>query len=175
MKKRIMVLFTVVLFSLSIGMAFSVAADKKSSGKKLKGPSSSGYVPGGHGAMEEEDDDPFGTTDENLNKDDVKPQYLDKEMILNTMKRKFPQIKSCYEKVLKMNKKIKGVVVVEFKIQVDGSTSDIKVLKKKSTLKNKMVLNCVKNRIATIKFPKRRKGEPQTVRFPFKFVPKTTE
>jgi len=96
---------------------------------------------------------------------------LDKQDIIRVIKKKYTAIRSCYETVLQTNQKLKGRLVVSFDIQTSGKVSGVKK-GKGSTMKDKKVVKCVLDHIRSLNFPERKKGEVQTVNFPFNFQPK---
>lgn len=122
---------------------------------------------------EEEDDyyenDQAGQAD--LEMEDT-PAVLDKETILTTIKKRYSGIVSCYETQLQTNQDLAGKVYVDMTVQLDGSVTNVKTVKKETTLKSKKAVQCMLKIIKTLKFPERKKGEPMQFVFPFRFEPK---
>ncbi len=159
----------------SLTLAFAADKDDKGKGKEFKKPETK-FDPTKPKEEEEEKADensPFGEGKEKSDvKEEVEAQVLDKEMVGKTMQRHYKAITYCYQKEVNKDKTLKGKVVVAFKIQIDGSVTDISFDKDKTTLKSKAVQECIAGKLKVIKFPERKKGEPQPVTFPFKFEAK---
>lgn len=96
---------------------------------------------------------------------------LDKETILGVVKRQYPAIINCYEVVLQRERALKGRLVVEWLIRLDGTVRDVKV-GEGSTMNNAEVSKCVLEKVQGFRFPSRKSGEEELVRFPFNFVPR---
>lgn len=92
---------------------------------------------------------------------------LDREAIRRTIMSILNQIKSCYERRLKINSSLEGKVVIEFEIIEQGQVSYSKV--KSSTLKDQNVESCVAARIENTRFPEPPTGLKGTVTYPFVF------
>ena len=74
----------------------------------------------------------------------------------------------CYNTELKKNSQLKGKVVMNWQIGLDGKTRKVKV--ESSTLKNKPVEDCLLRQLKGAHFPKPEGGMCQ-IRFPFVFNP----
>jgi len=99
------------------------------------------------------------------------PIILDKDDILPVLKNRYSSVRACYETQLQTQQDLKGRLLVTFDIKADGKVKNAKA-DKTSTMKNKKVVDCTLKIIKSLRFPKRPKGEDQTVRFPFNFQPK---
>ena len=169
MKRTRFIVLIITVFALSL-----LAASMVSGADKIKKPTGGTYQRPG---MEEEDDegdagsdeDAFSSSKKDTKLEDDTPQYLDKEIIGNAIKRRYTAIKFCYQKELNRDKNLKGTVVVEFAIQLSGKVDKVKINEKRSTLKKSAVRNCIVDKIKLLEFPERTKGEPQIVTFPFRF------
>lgn len=104
--------------------------------------------------------------------EDQEVQVLDKETIRKVIDGRNKSIAYCYEKELQTTRKLKGRVVVNLTIQLDGVVKGVKVVKDKSTLKNKKVRNCIIDIMKSLRFPVRKTGEPIEINYPFVFKPK---
>lgn len=159
----------------SLTLAFAADKDDKGKGKEFKKPETKldPTKPKDEDEEKADENSPFGEGKEKSEvKEEIEAQELDKEMVAKTMQRHYKAITYCYQKEVNKDKTLKGKVVVMFKIQIDGSVSDISFDKDKTTLKSKAVQECVAGKLKVIKFPERKKGEPQPVTFPFKFEAK---
>ncbi len=94
---------------------------------------------------------------------------LDKETIKGVINKRNQSILYCYEKELQTNQKLKGRVVINLTINLDGSVSDVNLVKKASKLTDKKVTDCVVDIMKSLKFPSRKKGDPITINYPFNF------
>lgn len=77
------------------------------------------------------------------------------------------QIKSCYDSALRRNENLSGTLVLEWKVSMSGRAQAIRPLK--STLGDSKLLECLKARLTTWRFPKPKHGVV-TVSYPFQFV-----
>ena len=165
MKRTRFVVLIIMAFALSLLVAGMV-----SGADKLKKPTGGTYQRPG---MEEddmgEDEDAFSSGKKDTTIEDDTPRFLDKEIIGNVIKRRYTAIKFCYQKELNRDKNLKGTVVVEFSIQLNGKVSNVKVVDKRSSLKKGAVRKCIVDKIKLLEFPERSKGEPQKITFPFRF------
>ena len=156
---RTFVLFTVVVFILAFGV-FANAQDKPS--KKDKD------APTENNDAYEDEGRQIGMDYE----EDEGSAVLDREDILKVINRKKTSIRGCYEKILQTNQSLKGKLMVNFTIQLNGSVKDASIVKGKSSMKDKKVTKCVMGIVKNMIFPKRKKGEPMEINFPFNFQPK---
>ncbi len=97
---------------------------------------------------------------------------LDRSTIQSVIKKRNTSILYCYEKELQTNQDLRGRVVINFTIQLDGKVKGVKVVSDKTTLKDKKVSDCVLDIMKSLAFPSRKAGEPIEINYPFKFEPK---
>ena len=162
MKRSHIILLIVTLFTVSL-----FATQMVSAADTIKKPTGGSYER--PGMDDEEDEDAFSLGKEETTIEDNTPQYLDKGIIGNVIKRRYTAIKFCYQKELNRNKKLKGTVAVQFAIQLNGKVKNVKINNKRSSLKNGKVRKCIVEKIKQLQFPERSKGEPQVITFPFRF------
>ncbi|MEE2787822.1 MAG: AgmX/PglI C-terminal domain-containing protein [Myxococcota bacterium] len=93
---------------------------------------------------------------------------LDPSAIGRVVGRRKGAIKSCYEKQLKRNPKLRGTVKVQFTILESGRVDRVKVLQ--DTTGDQAVGRCIKQKMRRWRFPKP-DGGSVTVSFPFVFTP----
>lgn len=93
---------------------------------------------------------------------------LDAAAIAKAVGRRKGAIKSCYEKELKRDPKLKGKVKIQFTILQSGRVGSTKVLT--NTTNNQSVATCIRNSMKRWRFPKPDGGDV-TVAFPFVFTP----
>ncbi len=98
------------------------------------------------------------------------PVELTKEDILKVINER-KGIKACYNKELQTDHNLKGRVVVNFTIELDGKVSGAKAVRQATKMKNKKVVDCVVDQVSQLRFPERTKGPRQEINFPFKFEP----
>jgi hypothetical protein len=78
------------------------------------------------------------------------------------------KIQECYEETLRdKNKAPEGVLKTSWQIDADGYVKNAKVDKKKSTLKEPKLHDCVVGVITAMVFPKPPDGKPQPIEYPF--------
>jgi TonB family protein len=95
---------------------------------------------------------------------------IDREAVRRVIRSGLREIRGCYERELnKLNKtqKLEGKVVIEWTIADHGRALNAKV--KSSTLGNRAVENCVRDRLATWRFPEPPTGTVAEVNYPFYF------
>ncbi|MBK9323871.1 MAG: AgmX/PglI C-terminal domain-containing protein [Bdellovibrionaceae bacterium] len=95
---------------------------------------------------------------------------IDREAVRRVIRAGLREIRGCYERELnKINKtqKLEGKVVIEWTIADHGRALNAKV--KSSTLGNRAVENCVRDRLATWRFPEPPAGTVAEVNYPFYF------
>ena len=78
-----------------------------------------------------------------INYEDETPVLLDRETIKSVIAKRYQSIIYCYEKELQTNRNLKGRVMVSFTIERNGTVSETEVVKDKSTIKDKKVIDCV--------------------------------
>ncbi|RJO65786.1 MAG: hypothetical protein C4523_15450 [Myxococcales bacterium] len=99
-------------------------------------------------------------------------QVLDKETIKDVIDKRQTGILYCYEKELQTNQKLKGRMLVNFTIQLDGAVAEVKLVADKTEIKDKKVTDCVLDIVKSFRFPARKAGEPIEINYPFNFQPK---
>lgn len=79
-----------------------------------------------------------------------------------------PQIQTCYEETLaNKDKPIEGTLMTAFIITPDGLVKGARIDKKKSTLKESKLHDCVVAVLSTMQFPKPSDGRDQPIEYPF--------
>jgi hypothetical protein len=79
------------------------------------------------------------------------------------------KVRACYEKELKVNNLLMGVVKTQIIINQDGSVANVNFLS--DTVGSPTMKKCIKKEISSWKFPKPTGGRAE-VQFPFRFEPK---
>jgi len=95
---------------------------------------------------------------------------IDREQVRRVIRAGLREIRGCYERELnKLNKtqRLEGKVIIEWTIAEQGRALHAKV--KSSTLGNRAVENCVRDRLSTWKFPDPPPGTVAEVNYPFYF------
>jgi len=95
---------------------------------------------------------------------------IDREAVRRVIRAGLREIRGCYERELnKLNKtqRLEGKVIIEWTIADQGRALNAKV--KSSTLGNRAVENCVRDRLSTWKFPDPPAGTVAEVNYPFYF------
>ncbi len=116
-------------------------------------------------------DDPYDEKEGGIDyEEEEKPIELTKGEILKVINGR-NGIKACYEKELQTDHSLKGRVVVNFTIEVNGTVTGAKAVRRATKMKNKKVVDCVVEQVALLRFPERVKGPRQEINFPFKFEP----
>lgn len=104
---------------------------------------------------------------------DVSNMIFDPKAIQDVIRHHMPQVQACYERVLaESGKAIEGKVVVAFTIDVTGSVYEAKALKKKGTMKDDRIIECVVNRVRRLVFPKPPDNRRYPIEFPFNLTVK---
>jgi TonB family protein len=93
---------------------------------------------------------------------------LDPSKIRKVVSRRISQIRGCYEKCLKNNPKLRGVVKVEFTILQSGRVGKVRILR--NTTGYKPLEKCISSKVKRFRFSKP-DGGSLTVAFPFVFSP----
>lgn len=80
-----------------------------------------------------------------------------------------PKIQGCYEEHLasQVNKAVEGKLYTSFVITPDGMVKKAKVDKKKTTLKDPKLHDCVVAVLSTMSFPKPTDGKDHPIEYPF--------
>jgi TonB family protein len=95
---------------------------------------------------------------------------IDREAVRRVVRAGMRELRGCYERELsKLSKtqSLEGKVVIQWTIAAQGRALNAKV--KSSTLGNRAVENCIRDRLSTWKFPDPPKGTEAEVNFPFSF------
>lgn len=92
---------------------------------------------------------------------------FNRDWVLKVIKQEHKSYSSCYDDGLKINPELEGRVVVDFEIGSDGTVQKAKV--GSSTLNNKIVENCLIEKIKTFKFHTPPKKTIVEIKFPFDF------
>lgn len=77
------------------------------------------------------------------------------------------QIKSCYDSALRRNERLSGTLVLQWNVNSAGRAEAVKALR--STLTDRQLVECLRERMTTWRFPRPVNGTV-TVSYPFKFV-----
>ena len=94
---------------------------------------------------------------------------LDPTLVSRTIdKRKF-ELQLCYELALRRDQKTNGKMEFSWRIDSRGRISDLKLLR--STIRDKRMVNCVRQKIASWEFPRPRRGSIK-IKYPFSFKPR---
>ncbi len=92
---------------------------------------------------------------------------IDREAVRRVIRSILNQIKSCYERQLRVNSSLEGKVVIQFEIMEQGRVRTAKT--KSSTLSDATVETCVAARIREARFPEPPTGTIAVVDYPFVF------
>ncbi len=92
---------------------------------------------------------------------------IDREAVRRVIRSILNQIKSCYERQLRVNSALEGKVVIQFEIMEQGRVRTAKT--KSSTLGDSSVESCVASRIKEARFPEPPTGTIAVVDYPFVF------
>jgi TonB family protein len=92
---------------------------------------------------------------------------IDREAVRRVIKSILNQIKSCYERELRVRKGLEGKVVIQFEIMEQGRVRSAKT--KNSSMSNATVESCVAARIREARFPEPPSGTIAVVDYPFVF------
>lgn len=92
---------------------------------------------------------------------------IDREAVRRVIRSILNQIKSCYERQLRVNSSLEGKVVIQFEIMDQGRVRTAKT--KSSTLSDSTVESCVAARIKEARFPEPPQGVIAVVDYPFVF------
>lgn len=92
---------------------------------------------------------------------------IDREAVRRVIRTILSQIKSCYERQLRVNSTLEGKIVIQFEIEEQGR---VRAAKTKSTsLNDAQVESCVASRIREQRFPEPPPGTVAVVDYPFVF------
>lgn len=92
---------------------------------------------------------------------------IDREAVRRVIRSILSQIKSCYERELRVKKGLEGKVVIQFEIMEQGRVRSAHT--KSSTMGNPTVESCVAARIREARFPEPPPGSVAVVDYPFVF------
>lgn len=92
---------------------------------------------------------------------------IDREAVRRVIRSILTQIKSCYERELRVKKGLEGKVVIQFEIMEQGRVRTAKT--KSSSMGNPNVESCVAARIREARFPEPPPGSIAVVDYPFVF------
>ena len=92
---------------------------------------------------------------------------LPQPLIKKVLKRRSNQFKACFLRQVQKNPKLNGTVKVKFTIGKSGSVAKASI--SKSSVGNKSVENCIKQRVRTLRFPAPKGGGIVMVKAPFSF------
>lgn len=92
---------------------------------------------------------------------------IDREAVRRVIRSILPQIKSCYERELRVKKGLEGKVVIRFVIMEQGRVKSAGT--KSSSMGNSTVESCVAARIREARFPEPPVGSEAEVDYPFVF------
>ena len=79
------------------------------------------------------------------------------------------EIRYCYEKQLKLNPALSGMVLVEFTVSATGRVTKSSTVR--TTLNNSSVESCIHGKIMRWVFPKPKGQGKVNVKYPFTFKP----
>lgn len=92
---------------------------------------------------------------------------IDREAVRRVIKSILNQIKSCYERQLRVNSTLEGKVVIRFEIMEQGRVRSAKT--QSTSLNDATVESCVASRIREARFPEPPPGTVAVVDYPFVF------
>lgn len=92
---------------------------------------------------------------------------IDREAVRRVIRSILHQIKSCYERELRVNSSLEGKVIIQFEIVDQGRVRSAKT--KSSTMHDATVESCVAQRIREARFPDPPTGTIAVVDYPFVF------
>ena len=87
---------------------------------------------------------------------------------LNVIRQESKAIRSCYEVGLKISPELKGRILVDFEIGINGLVQNAKV--ESSTMNNEIVENCLIEKVKLFKFPIPPEKTVVQIKFPFNFA-----
>ena len=82
------------------------------------------------------------------------------------------EIRTCYEKALRIKSGVGGRIVFKFQISIEGKVTWIQV--QKSDVESASLINCVQKVVEGIEFPKAKNKQTTIVVYPFQFAKKGT-
>ena len=114
---------------------------------------------------------PAHPTDAGDDEDSAPKPDLDQSVVQDVIFSHMPAIRHCYNRELRKDPELAGVVKVKFTVGTQGKVTDAAI--KESSLKNKDVESCIVGEVKTWVFPEPRSGKPVDITYPFKFKPST--
>ena len=93
---------------------------------------------------------------------------ISEDDVVSVVKRKKGQVRSCYEKQLKGDPELTGVVQVAWTVSSSGGVRDVQVLSNNTG--NRDMEGCIKRTIKGWNFPASRSASVD-IEYPFRFVP----
>ena len=93
---------------------------------------------------------------------------INEDDVVTVVKKKKGQVRSCYEKELKGNPDLSGLVQVAWTVTSSGGVSDVHILA--NSTGNHDMEGCIKRTIGGWNFPASR-GAAVDIEYPFRFVP----
>ena len=107
---------------------------------------------------------------EDLNKKIREPLIgeIEPSLVEKIIKRNNFEIQLCFETALRRDRELRGTMEWEWTIDTRGTIEDIELLS--STIKDELMIGCIRKKIAGWKFPRPKKGSV-AIRYPFEFKP----
>jgi len=139
---------------LEIDLESVMIADEEEPTPRLKPASGSGASQGGGNTVTYEAGPTIGEAD-----------------VIEVVRKKKGQVKSCYEKELKADPGLMGTVIVAWTVSPSGKVSGARVVA--NSTGNRELESCVKKKITSWTFPASH-GASVDIEYPFKFVPGAT-
>lgn len=93
---------------------------------------------------------------------------IDADDVVSVVKKKKGQVRSCYEKELKTEPDLSGVVQVGWTVEADGDVHGVRILS--NSTGNRDMEGCIKRTIRSWSFPASH-GDAVDIEYPFSFVP----
>jgi len=93
----------------------------------------------------------------------------DSEAIRRTIRSHRTEVEICYGATLERDAKIEGKLVLNFKINSEGSAIDLEPVKESSNITDSRFINCIRNAFATWKFPVPPSDMEPEITYPFNF------
>lgn len=94
---------------------------------------------------------------------------IDREAVRRAVRSAMPAFRACYEREYKKDTKLEGKVVISWEIHEKGVGKNSKVVHEKSTIGNRAVEECVRERILALRYPEPPAGTVAEVMYPFLF------
>lgn len=105
------------------------------------------------------------------NEPDVSKMPFTPDSIRQVVSYHHPKVIACYEDLLAGRRKpVEGTLMTWFVIDPEGLVSQVKILKKRSTINVDALNDCVMAVISTMTFPKPTTGKNMPIEFPFKLT-----